>query len=249
MPISSMVNSFRFGAPAGGTQLDFSDLGTVIGHWGPESDVTFHSGVIVSQWNDLSGNGAHFVQGTSANAPEQDRTINGFPALNFIAANVDKMTAAGATSVLPGASLAVIITDISATAFIMGTGAPSTGNNGWNHTFLTTPAVRCRVTDGTNEASVNRSGGSVGTPCIIGGRWLTGTVFSRVNDGISSLAPAPGNLGSIGTDALSIGGTTGSSSLPWDGALVELVCFSGDIGATNWQTASDRFKAKYELSF
>lgn len=42
------------------------------------------SGGLVSQWNDLSGNGYHLVQGTEANQPTTgSRTVNGLNALDF----------------------------------------------------------------------------------------------------------------------------------------------------------------------
>lgn len=48
------------------------------------STFTYSSGVIVSQWNDKSGNGYHISQGTVANQPTRDGTQNGRTTVQFL---------------------------------------------------------------------------------------------------------------------------------------------------------------------
>jgi len=75
MPVLGIVASSRKGLPVSGASLwlDASDASTF----------TFSSGTRVSQWNDKSGNGYHFVQATGASQPDRSATQNGKDAVKF----------------------------------------------------------------------------------------------------------------------------------------------------------------------
>jgi len=63
--------------------------------WLDSSDAasfTYSSGVLVSQWNDKSGNARHFTQGTTANQPSRNGTKNGLDTVVFANARTDNMT-------------------------------------------------------------------------------------------------------------------------------------------------------------
>lgn len=47
------------------------------------STFTYHSGTLVSQWADKSGNGYHATQATSGNAPSRSGTLNGLTTVDF----------------------------------------------------------------------------------------------------------------------------------------------------------------------
>jgi hypothetical protein len=47
------------------------------------SSFTYSSGTVVSQWNDISGNGYHFTQGTLIRQPNRNGTQNSLPAVTF----------------------------------------------------------------------------------------------------------------------------------------------------------------------
>jgi hypothetical protein len=48
-----------------------------------ESSFAYHSGTLVSQWSDKSGNDYHATQATSGNAPSRSTTLNGLSTVDF----------------------------------------------------------------------------------------------------------------------------------------------------------------------
>lgn len=88
------------------TPTDISNLGG----WWDASDAasfTYHSGGLVSQWNDRSGNSNHFTQPTSGNAPDRKSTVNGQYAVLFD--GVDNWLGAGDVLDLGTSSLSVFM--------------------------------------------------------------------------------------------------------------------------------------------
>lgn len=73
MPV---INSYRFWTPAKLSPSVWLDASNA-------ASFTYSSGVDVSQWNDLSGNGFHATQATSTAQPSRDGTINSRTAVTF----------------------------------------------------------------------------------------------------------------------------------------------------------------------
>jgi hypothetical protein len=100
--IGGVVNVPADAAPSGG----FADIfGANLVAWYDASDAASitHVGGAVSQWNDISGNGAHLTQATGANQPTYSATGLGGaqPAITFD--GVDNWMETAATAVAPGA--------------------------------------------------------------------------------------------------------------------------------------------------
>jgi hypothetical protein len=67
-----------------------SSLGSALKIWLDGSNpgsFTYSSDSVVSQWNDLSGNGLHATQATVTNQPTRDATVNGLAAVHFNGVN------------------------------------------------------------------------------------------------------------------------------------------------------------------
>lgn len=76
------------GAAAGSGFVPTDITGCVLWLDGSDDDVfTYSSGVIVSQWDDKSGEDNHATQGTAAYQPSRSATINGRSAVTFDATN------------------------------------------------------------------------------------------------------------------------------------------------------------------
>lgn len=72
-------------------------------------DFTFSSGVVVSQWNDRSGQGNHVSQATTSKQPSRTGTQNGLTVVAFDSTDVMKATPASAFGATAGAGVSTFV--------------------------------------------------------------------------------------------------------------------------------------------
>lgn len=133
-------------------------------HDGGLSNKTYHSGSIVSQWDDLSGNARHWTQATSGNAPEDGTvTINNIPALNFNGTD-DFMTMGTGHGITTVAHLFVVaIIDVQGTNdMLLHAGANTDGDDGFMlRQSSSSGQTALLLSDGSSARRTFSSGASV----------------------------------------------------------------------------------------
>lgn len=119
-------------AAAAGSSFLPTDVAGIVA-WFDASDASsfsYHSGVVVSQWSDLSGNGNHLTSAASGSAPSRNGTQNSLSTVVFDGTD-DRLVAAGVDSALSGSVdftiVAVYHPGTVANSFAFGTHTTSSG--------------------------------------------------------------------------------------------------------------------------
>lgn len=199
------------------------------------SSFTFSSGSVVSQWNDKSGNGRHMVQGTVANQPTRDVTINGLSAVKFTGSPKNMRTASGSTIAQPWM------------AFVVATDA---GTGGAGRLLANRADVNAQVTIG-----VLSTNGAVyaGTAFIGQGSAPSANAAQQITvlaNGASSQAwgnGTAGSAGNAGSQSLVIGtiGSSGNDTNYHGGNIAELIIYNSSLSSTDRQAVEAYLKAKW----
>lgn len=209
MPVLGIVaSSTSKGLPVSGASLwlDASDATTF----------TFSSGTRVSQWNDKTANGYHFVQATGASQPDRSATQNGKSAV--------KMRVSGTTYFMTNTSLG----DWSASAF---TFFSVIDFNGGDFSAIigrnSTAALAMGSDQGSGEFAISRIGQA--------------TASSNLQPTGSNADVAVYKSAGISTGSISVNfyknGTAGSASL----TLTSLVSGNKNIIGASGDGAADAF--------
>jgi hypothetical protein len=107
-------NRTRLGADISGwlpeQSFNPSYLDGLIAWWDAADSTTFtySSGTVVSQWNDKSGNGYHFSQGTLSKQPSRSGSMNGKATVVFDGSN-DSMSTISTVDMAPGQQISVAV--------------------------------------------------------------------------------------------------------------------------------------------
>jgi hypothetical protein len=191
------------------------------------------SGGLVSQLDDLSGNGYHLTQGTGANQPSTGTRTMGTEALNAIEfasgkylsrtigngnyARTFTLTASGVLDYNNPSSISAILrNDASA---------------GYGSFYNNTPRAFAAAADGADHCVVTQRDGDGSSVWINGGSATTAS--------------------GLGTTALAVvtivmgGETAGTANL--DGMIGELIWYSSALGTTDRETVRDHLNAKWGL--
>ena len=181
------------------------------------------SGTLVTQWDDLSGNGNNAAQATSSYRPSvQTAQVNGQPVLRFDASD-DHLIVPDALNLKPTA----------VTAFVV---AKRTGGNSQGVYFAKTATSfndgygMMRLVSGNNAGFyINNASGtnasqpqSSGTFAILSGRYNGQQIRFAMNGGTATVTSATSAINNT-TAALTIGGR--GSSNPLGGDIAELLVF------------------------
>lgn len=203
--------------------------------WLDSSDATsfaFSSGVLVSQWNDKSGNDRHFTQATTGSQPSRNGTQNGLSTVVFSSARTDSMTAATfgpSTSAFAICGVATPAGTVNRVYFSLGSNNHAAishktasgvsyggllGGSTWINTSLAGDTSGCSVglvrrSGGTNTIRRNAvdltvtGGGGSSIFAASGSMWLGGDSVALVDVNIAEIIVTSGST-ITGTDLTSL---------------------------------------------
>ncbi|WP_430393688.1 beta strand repeat-containing protein, partial [Chryseobacterium profundimaris] len=204
----------------------------------------------VSQWNDMSGNNVHLTQATAANRPAQNTSgnlINFNPSLSFDGTNDNLRNATGAAFITGSGGY---------TAYYIATsnGNPSAyvishGANNENGFKSGTAATATSKTSGGNVFATIASSWS-STPSITRTGFNGGATqpyyLSSNSSAESTSANATPNVAA--NAPLTIGARPDGSTNYWNGAVSEVIWYSGKHAAANYNRVESYLALKYGIT-
>jgi len=223
--------------------------------WFDSSDAgsfSYHSGVVVSQWNDLSGLGRHLTQPTSGSAPSRDATLNGLDVVTFDGSN-DRMVAAGLDSLCSGENnltiVAVVNLGTTANGLALGTNT-SSSTRGIGLVRASASSIQVRLNNAAT--TTNRAQSGLGTDAwrtivatldaTAGPPWVptvrTNAVVTSSTE--TTAAPQASAAGGFAVGSRSATGTA-FASCRW----AELVIYDNIISAGDIATLESYLQAKW----
>lgn len=222
--------------PAGGGGSFDPSTVTGLRAWYDADDAgsfTFSSGSIVSQWNDLSSNGNHLVQATTASQPSRTGTVNGRSSVVFDGSNDTMAAVLASGAVRPY------------TVFMVAVNAETGSTQRTAFTFEPNDGRFYRASAGNLnmfQGAVLSSGVSWGT----GVRLVTG-VFNGVSSTVAvdsgSDVSGSAGTGNNGTE-VNIGSLYGTGEY-WNGQVCEFLYYNGILGSTDQADIKAYLKAKW----
>ena len=192
------------------------------------STFTYSSGVLVSQWNDKSGNARHVSQATTTKQPSRNTTRNSKNTVAFAVGRADELVSANVTMAQP------------MTIFIVARYSNVDANN---HT-----ALAPRVYFGTYAEYYLYAGvGGHGT----GSDDALWHYFTCIANGASSSiavdngSPITGNPGANGwaTHPIRVGADNGATG--WDGDIAEILIYNTSLGSTDLANVKSYLASKW----
>ena len=211
----TVIQSGRFGSTFVPTDISGCAL------WLDASD---SSGVIVSQWNDKSGNASHMTQGTVGNQPARDSTINSLSAVNFPSGKKMATSDPGSTTSQPVTVFAIATTTISV-------GSQNLLSTGYATT--TGATVGASGSASLIYAGSNATAGTLATSTAYALQWTVNGASSEIRvDGGADLTAA--NPGSGGYRGYALGSYQSSGSGDWwAGLIAEVLVYTGALSLAN----------------
>jgi hypothetical protein len=198
------------------------------------SSFTYSSGVSVSQWNDLSGNGKHVTQGTAANQPSRNGSVNGRTSVVWDGSNdALKIAPASFTLAQPFTAFAVVTL----------TGASN------QDTVFDGDSVVCALAADTNDwvfgTSTILAGGQPTTAAQI----LT-AVFNTTSSALymnGGSAIASGGIGSNSLQGLRLGQLRSGleSFYQLGGSICEVIFYSSSLGSADRANVEAYLRTKW----
>ena len=218
-----------------------TDITGCIG-WYDASDsgsFSYHSGTLVSQWDDLSGDGNHLVSASSGVAPDRTGTWNGLAIVEFNGNAILTDSGGGVDAQIADAesdfSIAVVYLYNSTPAnFLMG-GTPTSTALGFGIFRQTSTNVEFRARNALSNRVRRSSGPADGWRTLIGtvdaaspGTRIP-TLRSNGVDGAAEFSAA--SSGAAGTLAVGAREAGGAATL-FDGSIAELIVYNNIIAGT-----------------
>ncbi|SMP29638.1 beta strand repeat-containing protein, partial [Chryseobacterium profundimaris] len=205
----------------------------------------------VSQWNDMSGNNVHLTQATAANRPAQNTSgnlINFNPSLSFDGTNDNLRNATGAAFITGNGGYTayyVASSGGSASRYIIGLGA-SASANGFNSGTAAT--ATSKTSGGT--AFVTVAGTWSSTPSITRTGFNGGATqpyyLSSNSSAESTSANATPNVAA--NAPLTIGARPDGTTNYWNGAVSEVIWYSGKHAAADYNRVESYLALKYGIT-
>ena len=221
----------------------------------------------VSQWDDDSGNGRDFIQGTGSNQPAlTEDAINFNPAITFDGSS-DFLEDADGENYLNGesayTSFVVVDSDVTNNGYIY-LSSDETGNSEapWGLSYdssgfetghsnimnfgvgTTSDAHKLFEIDENNAVSTD--------PIMVNVQWSGGAPTLRLNQAIKPLLEdnSPLNIGGTitGADFVRIGHQSNAGHNYWDGHIAEMIFYDADIGDTDQSQIQSYLAVKYGLT-
>lgn len=204
---------------------DASDVGSIIASSGA-----------VSQWNDKSGNGFHFVQPSAPNRPTTGvRSINGLNALDFTGSPVAMLYANNLTQAQPVTIFSVTKSDVS--TYGAGTGQIF-GNSGGGGII-----VYCRGSEWSYYAGAEIHAGAIDVAVHTVSTIVNGASSALFVDGVSTVTGDPG-AGAWSAVKPFVGADGGGSGY-FDGLIGELIFYPSALSVANRNAVEAYLKAKW----
>jgi hypothetical protein len=212
------------------------------------SSFTYSSGTVVSQWNDVSGNGRNFSQGTLVYQPDRNATQNGLPAVtfagDFLANAALNWGASNSTLFLVGRENKTLGTGFQ-NLFTTGTG--SAGQ--WGYGIEDTSAGdRISIFDiGQNYTFFNSTASSGNADVLaftsagISGTSVSANLFK--NGTADSLNPR--TMVNTTSAAGALLGSAAAGSEPYYGTICEVVLYPSQLGTSDRNLVEAYLKAKW----
>lgn len=212
---------------------------------------TYHSGTLVSQWNDRSGSGNHLVSASSGVAPSRTGTKNG---LTVVAFTSDVLTDSGGgvdaqiADAESDFSIAVVYTSGSTAAnFLMG-GTPASNSRGFGifRQGPTTAEFRARNTLSNRVRRVTVPSDDWRTLIGVVDSASSGTRIPTLrangsNGAAEFAASASTAAGNLGVGARDSDGT----ATMFDGSLAELIVYDNQISGTDVSDLETYLRGKW----
>lgn len=216
--------------------------------WFDASDAdsfTYSSGTIVSQWNDLSGNGYHVSQGNTSKQPTRDTTVNSLDAVTFDGTS-DLLEHAGAQIVNATTgewtAFAVVVTD---TVSGVRSAFDSDDSNRVAQ-FLRmngTAAEAIAFSTTASTATDTQSTLATATTYVLTSRADATTIQVWI-DGASDGSTSHSLTLEPGTDNIGVGARAANTSF-WDGVICEIVAYDTALAAGDRVDVQDYLTAKW----
>ncbi len=205
----------------------------------------------VSQWNDMTANNVHLTQATAANRPAQNTSsnlINFNPSLSFDGTNDNLRNTAGAAFITgSGGYTAYYVASSggSASRYVIGLGA-SASANGFNSGTAAT--ATSKTSGGT--AFVTVAGTWSSTPSITRTGFNGGATqpyyLSSNSSAESTSANATPNVAA--NAPLTIGARPDGTANYWNGAVSEVIWYSGKHAAADFNRIESYLAVKYGIT-
>ena len=220
-------------------------------HDGSLSSKTYHSGSIVSQWNDLSGNARHWTNSTSGDSPvDNTRTINGITALDFAGSEAMQMGSGHGISTVGHLFFVGIIDTYQSSDKLLAAGAQTDTDDGFSlQQSSSTNQLALLLSDGTAPRDILHSGAgntfTPGTAYLIQGRF-SGSGTYAIKIGTNTTSSTASNGGCTGPDnfflmANDISGNTAGT----DGCVAAVVGYSDIKSGTDLSNLESYFAARF----
>lgn len=207
-----------------------ASLPGLAGWWDANDAATFSfsSGVLVSQWNDKSGNGRHLAQADTAKQPSRNGAMGGVSVVHGASRWLDT---AAFTVAQP---LSLIVAGIYPTS----SGPGMVSSVGGNLQFYRAAAGQIRGYAGGVEISINS---------YVTGSHVTTLIFNGASSSfrMDGGAPVSGNPGTAGTTT-GLRTTERNLAFPTNGyELAEIILCAGALGTTDRAAAEDYLRTKW----
>ena len=242
MPVAVGILADAYNVSALWTPASLTNL---LGWWDASDATTFtySSGVVVSQWNDKSGNNRHFAQSTVASQPSRNATLNALAGVTFDG-TADYMTVDAGSDIIdisPWTFWCVVdfAARIDSDGRIMSARRSATGAADYQ-----SPNAILAWRNGTSDnisamsaatTSPIVTGGAA--PMIIGSRMSGSQVFSRVatteSAGTAATAPANMRYFQLGALANLAGNPPQGNANRFAGAIFEAFICNASVTATD----------------
>jgi hypothetical protein len=219
------------------------------------------SGSDVTQWDDKSGNGYNFAQGTSANRPKSGtRTQNSLNVIDFDGTN-DSLTTTAAKSAFNFLqnSVSTIFRVIkqdsnSGVRFILGTNDGSFSSIGiFQYTSSTNEFARCGGGSGSAVYDISITADTNAKYQAYKSDPANGTAANRIKVSTNAGAFTGTNTGTASTSASNstidfiLGNDSNGGSLPYDGFIAEILIYDTILSAGDITDVQNYLAGKWAI--
>lgn len=226
----------RTPSTGGGGAFSVLGLTGLVGWWDASdaSSFSFHSGGIVSQWNDKSGGAHHMTQSSSSVAPVRGTvTRNGLDTVDFDSASSQRMQATGGSNIITGTTMtfAVVYRANGVSDRIVSFRSTSSLD------FTTTGgALKIQAVNNPQWERSPNGGAMDGSPSVGLSNWalivmtFDGSSAWMYHDGVQT-GTATGATGTFDVDEFNMACDQGGGSIG-DVTIAEFIVSSADLNAT-----------------
>lgn len=221
--------------------------------WWDSSDAgsfSYHSGTLVSQWDDLSGNANHLVQASSGNAPSRTGTQNGLTVVTFDGSN-DYLACTSMDTPLNGESdysVAIVYTSgTNPSGFAFGTNSSASARGvGLFRSTATIAQLRARNAAAGRDRNVDVPSDGWRTIVATADASDTSTRIDvlRSNGTDSTYSETSGSI-IAGAAGFTVGCRASGATAYMSGSIGELIFYDNIIAGSDITDLEDYLRAKW----